>query len=92
MAVTTAANVIAASANGDTITGRSLSICGIKIVETGGAALHIRVRQSSSGGIVIYEAKVASGAESWADAELKGVVDLYIEYVTGAGNIYFYSE
>lgn len=92
MAVTTALNVIRCTANQDVISGRSLYICGIKTVETGGASLHIRVHQTDVNGVVVYETKVASGGETWAEASLKGGADLYMEYVTGTGNIYFYSE
>lgn len=92
MAVTTALNVIAASANADVIAGRSLAICGIKVVETGGAVAHVRVRQGTVSGTVVFESKVPSGGVDYGDVALKGYADLYIEIVTGALNIYFYSE
>lgn len=91
MAVTTAMNVIGMTANADTVT-RSFDICGIKVVETAGAAAHIKIRQTNSSGTIVYEAKVASGSESWADAGIKGQNILYLEIVTGAANVYLYSK
>jgi len=92
MAVTTAMNVIRMTANGDTITGRSLCITGIKVIETAGAVAHLRLRQTDSSGTVVYESKVASGGVDWAEVEIRGAETLYLEIVSGAANVYLYSE
>ena len=92
MAVTTAMNVIRMTANGDTVAGRSLCIEGIKVVETAGAVAHIRLRQTDVTGTVVYESKVAAAGIDWCDAYLKGAETLYLEVVSGAVNVYLYSE
>ena len=92
MSVATALNVITANANADVISGRSLYISSIKVVETGGATVHVRIRQTDVNGTIVFESKVASGAVDHSDVKLKGSATLYVEIVTGACNIYFYGE
>lgn len=88
MAVTTSLNVIKITANGDTVSARSLSLCGVKAVETAGAVAAVTISASS---VVIWESKLAALGVDYNDVEIRGYDTLTIA-ITGAANVYLYSR
>lgn len=90
MAVTRAANVIKMTADNDSVAG-PLRITGIKCVETSGSAgATVLLKKGSTGGVVVYEARVAQSADNWADVFLNVPADgLWLD-ITGAATVYLY--
>lgn len=92
MAVTTAMNVINMAADGDTI-DMSIEICAIRAEETAGATARVRLRQTNSSGVILWDSGVmAANGVSDSQAKLKGAGIIYLEVVSGAARVQLFSK